>query len=263
MQCPESLRVQAEFDGELDAVSAAEVERHREHCTECRALHRDLAELHEALRRDLPFERAPSALQHRVMAALDDEDARAPAPKRTSAWRTRPFWIGLTSGLGTAAAAAALALSLFVTPATTTVTVNELLSGHVNSLLSNHLIDVASSDHHTVKPWFAGNTDVSPPVADFAAQGYSLVGGRVAYVDHQRAAVVVYRHGAHVINVFTWASAGKALPRTLTRDGYHLAFWTSGDLQYCAVSDTGWDELRSLVTLLQNLEARSHDSGES
>ena len=94
-----------------------------------------------------------------------------------------------------------------------------------------------------------------------AAQGYSLVGGRVAYVDHQRAAVVVYRHGAHIINVFTWASAGKALPRTLTRDGYHLSFWTSGDLQYCAVSDTGWDELRSLVTLLQNLDARSHDAG--
>ena len=210
MQCPESLRVQAEFDGELDAVSAAEVERHREHCAECRALHRDLAELHDALRRDLPFERAPSTLQHRVTAALDDEDARAPAPKRATTWR-RPFWIGLTSGIGTAAAAAALALSLLVTPAATDVTVNELLSGHVNSLLSNHLIDVASSDHHTVKPWFAGNADVSPPVADFAAQGYSLVGGRVAYVEHQRAAVVVYRHGAHVINVFTWASAGKSV----------------------------------------------------
>ena len=263
MQCPESLRVQAGFDGELDAVSAADVERHMEHCVECRALHRDLADLHDALRRDLPFEQTPAALRDRVTAALDETDARAPAPKRPTTWRSRPFWIGLTTGIGSAAAAAALALSLIVTPAATDLAVNELLGGHVNSLLSTHLIDVASSDHHTVKPWFAGNTDVSPPVADFAPQGYSLVGGRVAYVEHQRAAVVVYRHGAHVINVFTWAAAGRAFPRTLTRDGYHLAFWKSGDLQYCAVSDTGWDELQTLARLLQDLDARTHDPSAS
>jgi anti-sigma factor RsiW len=114
-----------------------------------------------------------------------------------------------------------------------------------------HLIDVVSTDKHTVKPWFAGHADVSPAVADFEAQGYRLIGGRADYIDHQRSAVVVYQHGAHVINVFTWAASGARSPANTTRSGYHLAFWQQGDIQYCAVSDTGWDELLGLVRLLR------------
>ena len=94
-------------------------------------------------------------------------------------------------------------------------------------------------------------------VADFDNEGYKLVGGRADYFDHQRAAVVVYQHGAHVINVFTWAATNGALPKDTTRDGYHLAFWKTGNLVYCAVSDTAWDELLGLAKLLQNLSA--HD----
>jgi anti-sigma factor RsiW len=134
--------------------------------------------------------------------------------------------------------------------------VDEVLNAHVNSLLSTHLIDVVSTDKHTVKPWFAGHTDVSPLVADFEPQGYKLVGGRVDYLEHQRAAVVVYRHGAHVINVFSWAATQRSLPGNVTRNGYHFVFWKAGDLQYCAVSDTGWDELLGLVRLLQDLGGR-------
>lgn len=257
MQCPESLRVQAGFDGELDAVSATEVERHLEHCDECRSLHQDLVDLRSALRRDVPYEQTPSALRDRVTKMLDAEDRTTARSYANTNLRRRPFWVGLTAGGSMAAAAAVLAFALVVPR--TNPTVDELLGVHVNSLLPTHLIDVASSDHHTVKPWFAGNTDVSPLVADFASQGYTLVGGRVAYVQHQRAAVVVYRHGAHVINVFAWADAGKSFPRTVARDGYHFAFWTSGDLQYCAVSDAGWDELLSLERLLQDLDARTRD----
>jgi anti-sigma factor RsiW len=88
-------------------------------------------------------------------------------------------------------------------------------------------------------------------VADFEAQGYRLVGGRADYVQHQRSAVVVYQHGAHVINVFSWAGNGRSLPADTTRSGYHLACWQAGDLQYCAVSDTGWDELAGLTRLLR------------
>jgi anti-sigma factor RsiW len=105
-----------------------------------------------------------------------------------------------------------------------------------------------------VKPWFAGQTDVSPVVADFEPQGYKLVGGRVDYLEHQRAAVVVYRHGAHVINVFSWSATPRSIAGKVTRNGYHLMFWRIGDLQYCAVSDTGWDELASLTQLLQGLQ---------
>lgn len=253
MQCPDSLRVQAHFDGEADAVTAADIERHMERCEECRTLHRDLEQLRTALRRDLPHTQIPPALRARVLRALDEENAIDTPPRRARpSWRTRPFWIGATSGVGMAAVAASLAF-LLLSPQLTTPVVDELLNDHVNSLLSTHLIDVVSTDQHTVKPWFAGHTDVSPLVADFEPQGYRLVGGRVDYLEHQRAAVVVYRHGAHVINVFSWAATQRSLPGKLTRNGYHLVFWKAGDLQYCAVSDTGWDELLGLVRLLQAL----------
>jgi len=258
MLCPDSLRVQAYFDGEADAITAADIERHLEHCDECRTLHRSLEQLRTALRRDLPHTQIPPALRARVMRSLDVESLLGTAQHRARpTWRTRPFWMGATSGgLGMAAVAATLAF-LVLSPQLKTPVVDELLNAHVNSLLSTHLIDVVSTDQHTVKPWFAGHTDVSPLVADFEPQGYRLVGGRVDYLEHQRAAVVVYRHGAHVINVFSWAAARRSLPARLTRNGYHLAFWKADDLQYCAVSDAGWDELFGLVQLLQDLGGRA------
>ncbi len=94
--------------------------------------------------------------------------------------------------------------------------------------MPEHLIDVVSTDKHTVKPWFAGHADVSPAVADFEPQGYKLIGGRADYLDHQRAAVVVYQHGAHVINVFSWAGDGRSLPSNATRNGYHFDFLDHG-----------------------------------
>jgi len=177
------------------------------------------------------------------MHSLDRETAvNTPRPKRwgRTTWRTRPFWVGALGGLGSAAVAATLFLVL--SPSLTNPLLDDLLSAHLRSLMPAHLIDVVSSDQHTVKPWFAGHTDVSPVVADFAPQGYRLIGGRADYLEHQRSSVVVYQHGSHVINVFGWA-ASSASPRNTTRSGYHMAFWKAGDLQYCAVSDTGWDEL--------------------
>jgi len=141
--------------------------------------------------------------------------------------RIRPFWVGALSGAGGAAIAATFAFLLLV-PRFTNPLLDELVSAHVRSLMPSHLIDVVSTDKHTVKPWFAGHADVSPVVADFEPQGYRLVGGRVDYLEHQRSAVVVYQHGAHVINVFSWGGQGRALPADVTRSGYHLAFWKRG-----------------------------------
>jgi anti-sigma factor RsiW len=146
----------------------------------------------------------------------------------------------------------AVALALFVLlPQSPSPLIEGLLGAHLRSLMPEHLIDVASSDHHTVKPWFAGHTDVSPVVENFDPQGYRLIGGRADYVDHQRAAVLVYQHGAHVINVFTWSAGRSPPPRDATRNGYHLLFWRSSDIDYCAVSDTGWGELRGLERLIE------------
>jgi anti-sigma factor RsiW len=255
MQCAESLRVQAYFDGELDALAAADIERHSEACAECRALLEDLQHARTALRRDLTYVSTPPALRARIMRALDEESAVKSARfngERLAGRRPRPFWMGAFSGIGGTAIAAGIAFFLLAPPLTNPL-LDDLVSAHVRSLMPDHLIDVVSTDKHTVKPWFAGHTDVSPVVADFAPQGYRLIGGRADYFDHQRAAVVVYQHGAHVINVFSWAADQDGLPKNTTRNGYHLAFWRTGNLVYCAVSDTAWDELLGLVRLLQEV----------
>jgi anti-sigma factor RsiW len=268
--------VQAYFDGEVDAVSAAEIERHAEHCNECRALLKDLEKVRTALRQNVAYGAAPAALRSKILEVLDQEpaeeqqtaedrqSARADVAASANVAMLRPkpgdsanlkrrrggsFWTGAFSGVGGAALAAALAF-FFVVPNLSPLS-QELVSAHVRSLMPDHLIDVVSTDKHTVKPWFAGHADVSPAVADFESQGYKLIGGRADYIEHQRSAVVVYQHGKHFINVFTWASTGSRQPNNTTRSGYHLAFWQEGDIQYCAVSDTGWDELMGLVRLMR------------
>lgn len=264
MRCAESLRVQAYFDAEVDAVSAADIERHIEHCAGCRALLQDLEQVRTVLRRDSAYSRAPAALRAKILRALDEEaaaetPAATPPPRGIPrprepvlpTWRMRSFWVGALGGVGGTAIAAAFAFLLLV-PRLTNPLLDQLVSAHVRSLMPSHLIDVVSTDKHTVKPWFAGHADVSPVVADFEPQGYRLIGGRADFLDHQRSAVVVYQHGPHVINVFSWAGRERALPANVTRSGYHLAFWKAGDLEYCAVSDTGWDELLGLVRLLRD-----------
>jgi anti-sigma factor RsiW len=346
--CADSLRVHAYFDGEVDALAAGGVEAHIEACEDCRDLLRDLEQMRAGLRRDLTYERAPSTLRARVMAALDEESAaamgstetgaavmgsvgamvsgpeasvagsgRAPtastaqeagamgpaavvvsgseasaadlgravsmegsaggrssvarsATPRPGSWRSsvarasmlrgRSFWVGAFSGVGGAALAAGLAF-LLVMPRFDDVVVDDIVSAHLRSLMPAHLIDVVSTDRHTVKPWFATHTDVSPPVADFEAQGYKLIGGRADYFDRQRAAVVVYQHGSHVINVFSWHDEQRGVPRNGSRNGFHLAFWRAGNVVNCAVSDAGWDEVFGLTRLLQNLSTQ--ESGKS
>jgi anti-sigma factor (TIGR02949 family) len=259
MSCAESLRVQAYFDGEVDAVSAIDIERHIEQCVECRSLLQYLEQTRTAIRRHATYDRTPPELRARILRALDQEAAgKSPEfnERGRSTWRTRLFWAGALSGVGGAAVAAVIAFFL-LSPSLGNPLLDDLVAAQVRSLMPSHLIDVASTDQHTVKPWFAGHTDVSPLVADFSQQGYRLIGGRADYLDHQRAAVVVYQHGPHVINVFSW-SGQRTLLNNTTRNGYRMAFWKAGDLDYCAVSDTGWDELLGLVRLLRDLSA--HDA---
>jgi len=257
VQCAESVRVQAYFDGEVDAVSAVDIERHTGHCPECRTLLEDLLRTRARIRRDLDYGHAPPRLRERIARMLDQESAAgAPraVPRVQPAWRAPLFWLGALGGIG--AALAASLLFFVLSPVLSDPLLDTLVAAHVRSLMPAHLTDVVSTDQHTVKPWFAGHADVSPVVADFAPRGYRLVGGRADYFEHQRAAVVVYEHGAHVINVFTWVAGPRTFPDLTTRSGYHVAFWKVGNLQYCAVSDAGWEELLGLVRLLRDLGAR-------
>jgi anti-sigma factor RsiW len=251
MACNEALSVQAYFDGELDASASAEIERHVETCRECAELLASLDAVRGAMLQQVPYHRASPKLRSRVTKALDREAGNS--------WtlgglilRGTQFWSGAASGAAAVALAAALAF-VVILPSPSNPLVNDVMNAHLRSLMENHLIDVASSDQHTVKPWFAGHADVSPPTADFPKEDYRLVGGRVDYVDGHRAAVLVYRHGAHTINVFSWAQSGESLPNIVTRNGYHTVFWRSGDLVFCAVSDTALDELLGLVRLLKEI----------
>jgi anti-sigma factor RsiW len=254
VDCPESLSVEAHFDGELPPSEAQDIERHLEHCAECRARHADWVLMRTAIRRNLPSRRAPEALRQRVLASVAAaEGAQSPLLRerpRYKSWRSPPFWLGVASGFGGAVAVALLAV-LVILPLARRSLAEQVLAAHLDSLTSTHLIDVESTDRHTVKPWFAGHTEVSPVVADFTTQGYTLLGGRVDLIARQHVAVLVYRHAAHVINVFCWLPGPTFKARNLTRDGYHLAFWRTGDLAYAAVSDVGWDELLEVEGLIR------------
>jgi anti-sigma factor RsiW len=130
----------------------------------------------------------------------------------------------------------------------------EIISGHVRSLMADHLTDVASSDQHTVKPWFNGKLDFSPPVKDLSDHGFPLVGGRLDYLENRPVAALVYRHRKHFINLFIWPSAhgsdiGK---KTLASDGYNLIHWEESGMVYWAVSDLNIGELQEFAQLIQN-----------
>ena len=185
MQCAESSRAQAYFDGEVDAVTAADVERHVAQCPQCSALLEELAQMRARMHRELEYGQAPPRLRLAIERMLDEESAagtsaaaaaRTVARRPTSpAWRTRAFWLGASGGLGAALAASVVLFVLSATP--TDPLLDDVITAHVRSLMPEHLTDVVSTDRHTVKPWFAGHVDVSPVVADFAAAGLSP-GGR-------------------------------------------------------------------------------------
>jgi anti-sigma factor RsiW len=252
MSCNEELRVHAYCDGELDAAAAAEFEHHLETCPDCANLLKDIEETRGALRQDAAYYRASDELRRRIDDAFDDEEGKR--HPRMAAWKTRSFLTGAVGGSGVTALAAVLAFALLL-QATPNLLVDDLTNAHLRSMMSDHVVDVVSSDRHTVRPWFAGHTDVSPPAVNFAAQGYTLVGGRADYIDGHRSAVVVYRHGKHVINVFAWPAGDERLPETAERNGYHLQFWRSGNLAFCAVSDAGLEEMKTLTRLIQNAGA--------
>jgi len=238
MTCVEAMQVQAYADGELEATASVAVEAHLEHCAECAGLYADIVSIRKAMSEDAVYYRAGKALDRKIRAALNRESGE------TSQFRIpgeRVFWRGALSGGAAAALAASLAFFILL-PSAQDQIASDVVAAHLRSLMGTHLIDVASSNHHVVKPWFAGHADVSPSVVDYAKDGFVLVGGRVDYVHGERAAVA---------NVFAWKDDGSARAGTRSVNGYRLVAWKSGDLFYCAVSDMGPDEMQALSDLIR------------
>jgi len=129
----------------------------------------------------------------------------------------------------------------------------DVIAGHVRSLMANHLTDVLSADQHTVKPWFEGHVDFAPPVPDLTAQGFPLVGGRLDYLDKRPVAALVYRRQQHAINLFVWpALPGEARPAsTVTYHGYNVVHWTMDGMTYWAVSTLNAQEMQAFAHAVQ------------
>jgi mycothiol system anti-sigma-R factor len=250
MVCREVMDQLSPFlDDELDPVASREVSRHLESCPSCAAALDGQRRLSDSLRRDLEYHRAPDLLRARVV-----RDVRAAAGREAA--RSRPA-AQLGRWMSAAAAVIAVAggtwmLAMMARDRGDDATAREVVSGHIRSMMANHLTDVASTDQHTVKPWFSGKLDFSPPVTDFAGAGYPLVGGRLDYLQGHSVAALVYMHRQHTINAFIWPMAGahEELAPAVTQRGFHVIHGTHAGMAYWVVSDLNAEELATFSRML-------------
>ncbi|KOX98897.1 anti-sigma factor family protein [Pseudomonas nunensis] len=229
------------LDKELDSVTAAKVAGHLTECAECARLHDETRLLMNSVKRHAPYYAAPASLTANVLASV--------APQRSAFERWRTWFAPAFS-----AAALALAVVLFVaTPGSEQPLMDEAVSSHVRSLMGEHLNDVVSSDRHTVKPWFTGKLDFSPPVFDYAAQGFPLLGGRLDYLQHQTTAALSYARAKHIINVFILPTTeADKPPQTRLIRGFNVVSWEENHMRFVMVSDVEKSELEALGQLLRN-----------
>jgi anti-sigma factor RsiW len=247
------------LDGALDLVGSMEMEQRLRDCQECSQAYQNYQALRSAITAGSLYYKSPAHLQKRIQSAVRKAAKAEIKPRIWSQTWSRRRLFALTSGL--ALAALAILTWRFLAPlprhSANDFLTQEIVSGHVRSLMADHLTDVTSSDQHTVKPWFNGKLDFSPPVKDLTDRGFPLVGGRLDYLSNRPVAALVYRRQRHFINLFIWPSTSD-LDReepTGARQGYHLIHWTMAGMTYWAVSDLNAGELQEFVRILQNQSA--------
>ena len=249
----------AYVDGELPPDDAAALADHLTTCAHCSAEYQSVLDTIALTRTQLERFAAPDVLRARIRAAITTTpsalepvtaDAATRRDARRRSWWTQPALIA--AGLVFAAALGS-ATTLLVRRQTEAPSIaSQVLSSHLRSLMPNHLTDVASNDQHNVKPWFNGRLDYSPSVPRFDDVGYPLLGGRVDYVGGRPVAVVVYGRRQHLINVFSWPTAGTDEGLTATAShGYTMYHWRSGGIEHWVVSDVNAAELRSFAIMIQ------------
>jgi len=242
MTCDEArIMLHALLDGELDAGHAREVEAHIAGCPDCAAEFAAQTEMQRVLADTNLRYTAPASLRDRIEASLPEPQRQQP---------TRRFLLrGFAMGSAVSALAATGIVAVVLRQDDQQRILSEVVSAHLRSLQAGHLIDVVSTDQHTVKPWFNGKLDVAPPVIDLTAQGFTLVGGRLDYIDARAIGAVVYKRRQHVINLFVaqTSSTEHRPPKTQTMQGFNCRRWGERGLNFWAVSDIGADELAEFV----------------
>jgi anti-sigma factor RsiW len=250
LNCQDAQKVLHGYvDGELDLMKNLEIEEHLQQCPACAQAHQSLQSLRAAIRSEARYYETPAQLRTHIGSAIGS------ARRDESRIRSHHVgWLALAASV-LLVAFGAWGLTRISSARHPPVLVEELLANHVRSqMLAAHLVDVESSDRHTVKPWFEGKLDYSPEVRDLGDQGFTLVGGRLDYVDHRPVAVLIYQRRKHLINLFSWPAMqdSAASPSAWNSQGYHFLSWSHSGMTYWAVSDLNEDELREFVELLRN-----------
>jgi anti-sigma factor RsiW len=250
MDCQNAQTLIAGYlDRELDPVRSLEIEDHLHGCVACSQAYENHRVLSKGLGTGSLYFKAPTDLQKRIQLSVR-QAAKAGSPLR---WLSGS-WVRMAAPMAVAAIALLALVPFLRGPSTEEILTREVVSSHIRSLMANHLTDVPSSDRHTVKPWFNGKVDFSPPVVDLASQGFPLVGGRLDYLNNRPVAALVYQRDKHLINVFIWPSGKSAPAETagVTRQGYNLFHWSRSGMNFWVVSDLEERQLQDFVQLLQN-----------
>ena len=249
MTCDETeILLHALIDGELDAGHARDVETHVAACPACAEKLKAFRAMRETMAQARLKEAAPAHLRNRIEAALA-VPATVFAPRQSwlasmrASWKN--FFGGFAVGTALSAAVAASLVIAVVRNDQDQQIASDVVSAHLRSLQAGHLTDVETSDQHTVKPWFNGKLDVAPPVIDLTAQGFTLIGGRLDYINGQPVASIVYRRRKHVINLFVGQPLGAAVHgvKDETVQGFNIRHWSESGLDLWAVSDIDAGEL--------------------
>lgn len=248
MDCPNAQTLlDGYLDGELDVSHNLEVKEHLQGCPLCSASYSDRQVIRTGLKNDSFYFKAPADLEKRIKHSLR-QAAKTEAPTRWLSWS----WLKIAAPLAATALIVLTLVPFFTGSSSDERLSQDVVASHIRSLMVSHLADVPSTDEHTVKPWFNGKLDFSPPVDDLAKQGFPLIGGRLDYLNNRPVAALVYQRDKHVINVFVWPSNKTSANSESFKpqQGYNVIRWTRAGMNFWAVSDLEQSQLAKFVELL-------------
>jgi anti-sigma factor RsiW len=243
MDCTETQRrLHAYLDQELDAPGAVAIDQHLASCARCKRAFAAQSALRAGIRRHADYHHgAPRDLAQRIRARVGAEAK----PRRQ--WLHIGHWLPMGAAAAAAAVISWTAAIQYANVPSDQMLAEQVIAGHARAMVASRLIDVASSDQHTVKPWLSSKLDFSPPVPDLAGAGFPLAGGRLDYLDKRPVATLVYQSRQHVIDLFVWpdAKTGDTRPQALSKQGYNVRWWKHGGMNYWAISDTNAADLKA------------------